>query len=157
MISLEEIRDIECKKLTAQIRKVGSSQYVILVCHLYIDHLLDRYILASTKNDVGFTGKNGLSFNNKLRMLHAIDGIDPQLKDGLEKLNKIRNDLVHEFGHELPNSKIEELGRTLGKDYNDIATSTQGGYEEILIKVGVFICGQLGFYTFTAEGYESKV
>jgi len=154
MNSIKETRDKELAAFEKEISKASDSIYGILICHLFIDHLLDRYIIASTEKDVGFTGKNGLSFANKVKLISAISNINPQLIDSLKKLNAIRNDCAHEFGHEIPKEKIEKLGYTLGKDYKRILKEYTGIGKGVIAPISWNICGQMVHATLWQEGYR---
>jgi hypothetical protein len=154
MISIEEARDKELEIFEREISKAKDSVYGILICHLFVDHLLDRFILASTTKDVGFTGKRGLSFSQKVKLVSAISDINPQLVDSLNKLNNIRNDCAHEFGHEIPLEKIEKLGQTLGSDYKRIFEENPSIGIGLITPISWNICGQMIHATLWQEGYR---
>lgn len=154
MNSIEEARDKELEVFEREISKAQDSVYGILICHLFVDHLLDRFILASTIKDVGFTGKRGLSFSNKVKLVSSISDINPQLVDSLNKLNDIRNDCAHEFGHEISSDKIEALGRTLGSDYKRIRAGHPSIGLGIIAPISWNICGQMVHATLWQEGYR---
>ena len=154
MISIDKARDKELAIFEKEISKARDSVYGILISHLFIDHLLDRYILASTVKDVGFTGKHGLSFAQKVKLVSAMSDINPQLVDSLNKLNEIRNDCAHEFGHEISLEKIEKLGRTLGKDYKRILEVYPGIETDVVAPISWNICGQMVHATLWQEGHR---
>ena len=56
---IEKERDKELEILIKELQKADDTIYAVLISHLYIDHLLDRYLIASTTNDVGLTGNSG--------------------------------------------------------------------------------------------------
>lgn len=119
-MGIDELRDKEIAIWEAEISKASDSIYGALISHLYVEHLLDRYLNSKLAKNAGLFGKNGLSFANKLKLAKALGEIDDPLIDSLRKLNDIRNDCAHVFGHEISKEAVEKYGRTLGKDYKRI-------------------------------------
>ncbi|CAA0120409.1 hypothetical protein [Zhongshania aliphaticivorans] len=153
-MNIEEAMQREMKIFQKEISKASDSIYGVLISHLYIDHLLDRIIIASTVNDSGLTGKGGLSFSSKIKLAFALSGIAPQLADSLNKLNSIRNDCAHEFGHEISQEKIDKLGRTLGSDYKRILDEHPKIGVAAVAPFAWHICGQMLHATLHQEGCE---
>jgi hypothetical protein len=142
-MNIEEATQAELNIFIREISKASDSVYGVLISHLYIDHLLDRIIIASTVNDSGLTGKDGLSFSSKIKLAVALSGIRPQLADSLKKLNSIRNDCAHEFGHEISQEKIDKLGLTLGADYKKILKDHPNIGVASVAPFAWHICGQM--------------
>lgn len=114
-MDIEKQLDIELKVWEEAISKASDSIYGILISHLYLEYLLDRYLKVKLPKDAGLLGGSGLSFNNKLMLVKSFGEIDDQLADSLLKLNEIRNDCAHIFRHQISKMAVEKYGRTLGK------------------------------------------
>lgn len=137
-----------------EIGRAADSKYGILISHLYVESLLERYIQAKLPKKEFLAGKNGLGFNDKLNLVCAFGEIDPQLSDSLRKLTSIRNNCAHVFAHEIADDEVEAYGRTLGKDYkrllNDYPSAEKGG----IAPISYFVCGQVLAQILAAEGYQ---
>lgn len=135
----------------AEIGKATDSIYGTLIAHLYIEHLLDRYLKTRIPKPEELVGVRGLSFANKLKLVKGFGEFDPQLLDSLSKLNWIRNDCAHVFGHQISNDKVEALGRTLGKDYKRILTQYPEAEVGAIAPIVWNICGRVLSATLNAE------
>lgn len=155
MSELTELRDKEMAVFEAEIAKATDSVYGILISHLYIEHLLDRYIRTKIKRDDGLLGQSGLSFASKLKLIRSFGEFDKQLVDGISKLNGIRNNCAHEFGHEISDKDVEMLGRTLGKDYRRILAQYPGAELGGIAPIVWNLCGRVAYQTLLAEGTRS--
>lgn len=92
----------------------------IVLAHLYMEHLLERYISTKLKTTNRLFGQNGLTFEKKICLAASCGGLNPQHIDGARKLNDLRNDCVHKFKHQPTAKQIHDFGRTLGKGYNEV-------------------------------------
>ena len=92
----------------------------LLLAHLYIEHLLERYISTKLKTTNGLFGQNGLPFEKKVCLAQSFGGLNAQRIDGIRKLNDLRNDCVHKFKHQPTEKQIDDFGRTFGKWYGEI-------------------------------------
>lgn len=154
LMGIEETRDKELSIFEKEIGKASDSIYGVLIAHLYIEHLLDRYLKTKVKTAVGLFGKDGLSFNNKLKLVKGFGELDPQLIDSISKLNSIRNNCAHLFGHQITNKEVEALGKTLGKNYKKIKEKYPDAKVGAIMPIIWNVCGQVLPYTLRAEGYE---
>ncbi len=136
----------------AEINKATDSIYGTLIAHLYVEHLLDRYLKTKIPHEAKLFGERGLSFTNKLKLARGFGEFESQLLDSLSKLNSIRNDCAHEFGHQISDDKIEALGRTLGKDYQRILTEYPEAEVGAIAPIVWNICGRVLRATLEAEG-----
>ena len=125
------------------ISKATDSIYGVLISHLYTEHLIDRYLLKKLPHEGGLTGKNGLSYSNKLKLVKSFGDIDNQIVDALSKLNDIRNDCAHIFGHEMSKENVEKYGRTLGRDYQRIISGYHDAATHGLATITWHGCGKL--------------
>ena len=153
-MNIKEQRDKELKVWEEAIGKASDSIYGVLISHLYLEHLLDRYLKAKLPKDAGLLGKNGLSFSNKLKLAKSLDEIDAQLADSLLKLNEIRNDCAHVFGHQISEKAVEKYGRTIGKDYKRIVQSYPDAGTHGIAPITWFVCGSMLSLVLNAEGYK---
>lgn len=149
-----EARDKELAIWEKEIRKASDSIYGVLISHLYIDHLLERYIQTKFVKDAGLFGKNGLSFSKKLLLAQSFGELDNQLADSLARLNSIRNDCAHNFGFQISEKQVEDLGKTLGKDYKRIINEYPISNVGVIAPLVWNICGQLLYMVLSAEGYK---
>ncbi len=136
----------------AEIGKASDSIYGTLIAHLYVEHLLDRYLITKIPHEAKLFGERGLSFANKLKLAKGFGEINPQLLDSLSKLNEIRNSCAHVFGHQISDKQVNDLGSTLGKDYKKILAeypeAEVGGIAPFVWN----ICGRMLSATLEAEG-----
>ena len=153
-MNIKKQMDKEMKVWEGAISKATDSIYGALISHLYIEHLLDRYLKAKLPREAGLLGRKGLSFSTKLKLANSLGEIDSQLVDSLSKLNEIRNDCAHVFGHEICEKSVEKYGRTLGKDYNRIIKTYPDSGTHSIAPITWFVCGSLLSLVLNAEGYK---
>jgi hypothetical protein len=150
-MSLNKHLQDELAIFEGEIGKASDSIYGTLIAHLYVEHLLDRYLRTRIPHEAKLFGERGLAFSTKLKLAKGFGEIEPQLLDSLSKLNGIRNDCAHVFGHQITEKQVEGLGRTLGNDYKRILNE----YPEV--EVGAIapiiwnICGRMLRATLEAE------
>lgn len=129
--------------------------YILLV-HLYIEHLLERFLTANLKKTDGLFGKNGLTFDKKVLLVEAMGGLNAQCLDGLKKLNVIRNNCAHTFKYNPTQGEIEEFGRTLGKTYTDMKQKKGNDPGRCMRDVCAHLCGRLLRAVIDAEHNRRK-
>ena len=93
---------------------------MVLESQLYIEHLLDRFIISELPNGSALIKKGNLTFKQKIIVSESFGIIDKQVIDCLIKINRLRNDFSHKYGHSISNKDIEPLGKAIGKHYRDI-------------------------------------
>lgn len=138
----------------SEINKAADSIYGTLIAHLYVEHLLDRYLIVKVPNEPNLFGEHGLSFANKIKLVRGLGGFNPQLLDSISKLNSIRNNCAHVFGHQISEEDVENLGRTLGKDYKKIVEKHPESEVGALAPIVWRICGRMLKATLEAESIE---
>lgn len=136
------------------IGKATDSIYGVLISHLYMEHLLDRYLRKKLPKDGGLFGKKGLTFSNKLKLVVSLGEIDSQLADSLAKLNEIRNNCAHVFGHEISDKEVEKFGKTLGKDYKQIIQKYPDAGTHGVAPIMWNVCGRLLSLVASVEGWK---
>ena len=151
VMSLEKQLQDELAIFEAEIGKATDSIYGTLIAHLYVEHLLDRYLKTKIPHEAMLFGERGLSFTSKLKLVKGFGEFESQLLDSLSKLNSIRNDCAHVFGHQISDAKIESLGRTLGKDYKRILTEYPEAEIGAIAPIVWNICGRVLRATLEAE------
>jgi hypothetical protein len=128
----------------------------ILFVHLYVEHLLERYLSAKLKKAKKLFGKNGLSFEKKLLLIEAMGGFPNQRIDSIRKLNFLRNDCAHRFKYQPTQAEIESFGRTLGKHYAKIQQKAGEDHNECMRQVCAYLCGILTKEILQAENNNAK-
>ncbi|MDG9671634.1 hypothetical protein ONV78_28115 [Hahella sp. CR1] len=136
------------------VKNASDSIYGILISHLYVEHLLDRCISCKLVSIKEITGKNGYSFSDKLKLIDAFGEFEGQLIDSLKKLNSIRNNCAHKFGHTISEKDVEGLGKTLGKDYRKILKKYPCAEVFGIAPITWSICARVLSYVAIAEGWK---
>lgn len=113
----------------------------LLLAHLYIEHLLERYIGTKLETTNGLFGQNGLTFEKKVCLARSFEGLNAQRFDGIRKLNNLRNDCVHKFKHQPTEKQIDDLGRTFGASYEKIKSKHAKSQDSLLRAYCEFLCG----------------
>ena len=135
----------------AQISKASDSTYGTLIAHLYVEHLLDRYLKTKIQNEPELFGENGLSFSNKLKLVKGLGNFNLELLDSLSKLNLIRNNCAHKFGYQITDKEVANLKNALGKNYKRILREYPEAEVGAIAPIVWNICGQFLAVTLEAE------
>ena len=143
MHNLNERLQAELTIFETEIGKASDSIYGTLIAHLYIEHLLNRYLKTKIPNEPKLFGERGLSFANKLKLVKGFGELESQLLDSLSKLNSIRNDCAHVFGHQILDDQVEALGNTLGNDYKRILAKYPEAEVGAIAPILWNICGRM--------------
>ncbi len=78
----------------------------VLKAHLTVEFFLTRYIEFKNPMLPGLADAR-LGFNQKMELLHPNDVLASQLKPGLQRLNQVRNRLVHNLRVEVRRDDVE--------------------------------------------------
>ena len=140
----------EFKRYSASIDRSKDAVSRILLTHIYIENLLERYISTKVKKANKLFGKNGLSFIQKLNLVAAYGELTNQEYDSINKLNILRNNYAHEFEYEMEPKILEDLGRTIGKNYKDF-TDVCSDNDILLCRVLSYISGTISRLAADAE------
>jgi uncharacterized protein YutE (UPF0331/DUF86 family) len=155
----EELEALNTKIIDEINDAIGDIQHPILLIlqsHLYVEHLLERYISAELPNGENLIKTGNLTFYQIAKVSYSFGVIDEQLVDSLLKLNSLRNDLSHEFRHQIEEERIGIIGRTLGKVYSEIKKETEGCLICEIHKIMIHIIGRVAGYTFAAENLPKQ-
>jgi hypothetical protein len=139
-----------------EIAKASDSIYGTLIAHLYVEHLLDRYLKTKVPVESELFGENGFSFRNKLKLVKGLGGFNLELLDSLTKLNSIRNNCAHSFGYQITEKEVANLKNALGKDYKRILKEYPEAEIGAIAPIIWNICGQLLSVTLEAEKYAQN-
>ncbi|HET7395689.1 MAG TPA: hypothetical protein VFK12_04565 [Gammaproteobacteria bacterium] len=90
---------------------------VVLISHLIIEHYLNDWI-ASAAPGIDIIGKSRLSFAQKVTFLEGVDSSVRWVLPGIRRLNRIRNQLVHNLDSEISESELA-LIRDIVWPWND--------------------------------------
>lgn len=140
----------EYQRYSESVEKSKDKVSRILLTHLYLENLLERYISAKIGKPDRLFGKNGLSFKQKSNLAWSFNELSDQQYDSINKVNSIRNDYAHKFGYDAESSVIQTLGKTLGKAYKEITNSTHDE-DEVLCIILARISGELSRLASDAE------
>lgn len=142
----EQLEAIKKNEFATYKREVSSAiepKLYILLVHLYIEHLLERFLAANLKKTDGLFGKNGLTFDKKVLLVEAMGGLHAQLVDGIKKLNAIRNNCAHTFKYNPTKDELDEFGHTLGKTYTDMKRKNENDHDRRMRTTCAHLCGKL--------------
>ena len=140
---LKEIREREFAIYKQEVSAAADPKLHILLVHLYVEHLLERYLSAKLKTTTGLVGKNGLTFEKKARLVASMGGLSAQRIDSVLKLNGLRNDCAHSFRYQPTVEELEAFGRTLGKAYTALKQQAGGNHNSCMRACCARLCGEL--------------
>lgn len=148
---LEALKKREQAIYKQEISRGNELKLRVLHDHLYIEHLLERYISTKLRTTDGLFGQNGLTFEKKLCLAKSFQGLNSESVDSIRKLNKLRNDLVHKFKHQPTEAEIDDFGRTFGKAYKEMKGSLVKERHSLLERFCDRLCGQMCCIVVDAE------
>jgi len=94
------------EQLAKDLQTAHSARVVIPVCHMYLEYIL-RLLLAKRLSREEFERLDSdwnFGFNKKLKKLNEMGEFSTEEYYDLDTINRIRNDLVHEF-----NTTLEDI------------------------------------------------
>ena len=157
-MSHDELEILKTKEFAVYKKEVASTKepkLYLLLAHLYIEHLLERYIGTKLKTTKGLIGQNGLTFEKKVCLAESFGGLNPQCIDGIRKLNDLRNNCVHKFKHQPTEKQIDDLGRTFGKNHNEIKHKHSRSRDSLLRAYCARLCGAVVRVVLEAENHHA--
>lgn len=125
--------------------------HLILQAHLYIEHLIERFIISELPKGKIIIEQGHLSFKQKVLLASTFSIFEEQVIDSILKLNKLRNNLAHKFNHVITDDEIELIGRPLGKDYSLIQKDSEGDSFHKLKSIIIFITGGIAAELYVSE------
>lgn len=149
--SLEEIDAEILTNLDESLSHIENPVHLILHAHLYIEHLLDRFIMSELPNGSLIINNGYLSFKQKTLLAGTFTIVEEQIIDCIIKLNKLRNNLAHEFNHKITNEEVDLIGRPLGKDFTRIQKTANGCLLTKLFYIIHFVASCIATNTYISE------
>ena len=153
-MSLDELETLLKKEYAIyeeEVAKANDPTLRVLLTHLYIEHLLERYIDTKLKKTDGLFGKHGLTFEKKVCLAQSFGELTAQRIDGIHKLNDLRNDCVHKFKHQPTEKQIDDFGRTFGKGYKETKRRCSEDQGSLLRAYCARLCGAVLRVVLVAE------
>lgn len=93
---------------------------VVLRFHLLTEYLLERIVLTKLPKGHRVIENAGLSYHQKLELVHSFDVIPDSAIGSLRRLNRLRNTCSHTRDAEISRSDIEAIGSPLGKPFIEL-------------------------------------
>jgi hypothetical protein len=140
---LEETRKVEGTLFKNEVAVTEEPKLRLLLSHLYVEHLLERFIGSKLKSINGLFGHNGLTFEKKVCLAQSIGVLSDQRVDAIRTLNALRNSCVHEFRYQPVPSQIDKLARTFGRSYKPMKAKAGGNLNKLLFFSLDRLCGSL--------------
>jgi hypothetical protein len=154
---LEVLKKKETAIYTEEVSSTMETKLYALHAHLFIEHLLERYISTKLKTTEGLFGDHRLTFDKKTKLAQACGGVDPKCIKGIRKVNSFRNDFAHKFKYKPTDKGIHDFGRTLGKAYQEIIKSKHGRTTDLLLRAFCDrLCGAMTRTVVDAENPHVK-
>jgi hypothetical protein len=154
---LETIRKNEKAVFDQEVAVTEEPKLRLLLSHLYVEHLLERYIDTKVKSTIGLFGDNGLTFEKKVCLAQSLGGLPSQRVDGIRKLNALRNRCVHKFKYQAGAEQIDDLARTFGNAYKPMKAKASGNHDSLLLASLARLCGSLAFTVVEAEHKRAEL
>jgi hypothetical protein len=137
----DQILQSEIEEFNDYLSSVNDDRYEVLLVHLYIENIFDKYIDLKLEDPTHVTSSKKFGFAQKFALVLAFGKIDDQLRDGISKINKLRNKLAHDYKYEISESDVNEMGRTLGSKFNDIKSAGGNLISNILASITAKLAG----------------
>ena len=103
--------------LKQSISKTTDLVIITLRFHLYIEFLLEKFLINCIPNGYKIIEYGRLTFNQKLILVDSFNIVAPEFIQSFKNINKLRNSLSHELSKEISLSDIDKIGTPLGKKY----------------------------------------
>jgi hypothetical protein len=134
-----------------QMRKAGSPSGEVLIAHLFSETLLDRIIAKRLPGGAKFLEKGKPTYAQKLLLAEALNNLSDDVAQSLTQLNKIRNQLAHNFGRNLTDEDIQHIGSPLAM-FGQLKAKFQPADRRMLLGVTLSaLCATLSAFTSAAE------
>jgi uncharacterized protein YutE (UPF0331/DUF86 family) len=143
-------REAELTKISDELRSIVKRQfprtrnleYAVLKAHLIIEHALSQYIQSYATTYVDMKALR-FSFSQKLEIAYLLGfgAHDPILLPTVERLNKIRNQIVHTFV--LDRSPLDEIIQINSEEYKDLKSKDDVERIRYLRWICLSICGRV--------------
>ncbi len=131
--------------------KAGSPSGEVLIAHLFSETLLDRIIAKRLPGGAKFLEKGKLTYAQKLLLAEALNNLSDDVAQSLTQLNKIRNQLSHNFGRNLTDEDIQHIGSPLAM-FGQLKAKFQPADTRVLLGITLSaLCATLSAFTSAAE------
>ena len=137
----DQILQSEIEEFNDYLSSVADDRYEVLLVHLYIENIFDKYINLKLVEPIHVTSSNKFGFAQKFELVLAFGKIDDQLKDGVSKINKLRNNLAHDYKYEISKDDVDKMGQTLGKKFKHIESAGGNLISNILAAITAKLAG----------------
>ena len=155
----DQLNALKDKEYGIYKREVGSAierKLRLLYAHLYIEHLLERYISTKLKTTDGLFGQRGLTFEKKICLAKSFGELSSQRLDSVRKLNQLRNNLVHRFAHQITEEEVDDFGTTLGRFYTEMKGHPAKLQRSLLDRCCDRLCGEMCYIVVNAENASNR-
>ena len=115
----------------------------ILRVHLLTEYYLERLINLFLPRGDRVNDDAGLSYHQKLALVHSFDVLNDRTVQCLKGLNKTRNRCAHEIDKAISMSEVELIGRPLGEKCTEYRRDSNHSVPIFLFHVLSFVCGHL--------------
>jgi hypothetical protein len=115
--SKEELSKVDgdvLAEIHSVLKDINNPMLLILQTHLYVEHLIERFIISELPKGKGLIDKARLTFKQKILVASSFNVIEPEIISSVLKLNVVRNNLAHKFQHFVDYEDIESVGICLG-------------------------------------------
>jgi hypothetical protein len=139
----KEIKGV-CDSLQETIRtqfpRTQNLEYAILKAHLIVEHALVQYVRCFARTAVSVSDIR-FSFSQMLEVAYLLEfgANDPILLPAVERLNKLRNQVVHTF--DLDRVALDEMLQIYHEDYTDFKPKNDRERIRILRWICAHVCG----------------
>jgi len=135
--------------------RTGILEYAVLKAHLIMEHAISQYIRCFALTFVEMKSSR-FNFSEKVEIayLMGFGANHPTLLPTVERLNKIRNQVAHEF--EMDRAALDEMLRVNSDDYDFFKVASDRERIRLLRNVCAGLCGLIsgiiiGTYAFVAR------
>jgi hypothetical protein len=144
-------QDKDYPRFEEQMRKAGSASGEILIAHLFSETLLDRIITKRLPGGAKFLEKGKPSYAQKLLLAVALNNLSEDVARSLTQLNKVRNQLAHNFGREVTDDDIQHIGSPLAM-YSQLKAKFQPNDQRALLGIVLIaLCATVSAFTNATE------
>ncbi len=134
-----------------QMQKAGSPSGEVLIAHLFSETLLDRIITKRLPGGAKFLEKGKPNYAQKLFLAEALNNLSDDVAQSLTQLNKVRNQLAHNFGRDVTPEDIQHIGSPLAM-FGQLKATIQPLDARSLLGVALAaVCAALSAFASAAE------
>ena len=126
-----------------QFPRGGNLEFAILKAHLIVEYAITQYIRSSSATLVEEKSLERFTFSEKIEISYLMGlGIsDATLLPSIERLNKIRNQVAHQFT--LDRALVDELLKINSHDYDGFSVTNDRDRVSALRRLCLMIAGNI--------------